>query len=140
MKRRRAGQAIVEFALVSPVFILLLFGAIEFGRAYLDMHLLTNAAREGARAGILPGKTEQDVYDAVDLVLTGAGMEAGSWQTAVVVTDSEGSVRTEGLSASQEGDKVEVTVTYGFEVLVGSLIPGWSGTIGLHSTCVFRHE
>ncbi|HEY8838486.1 MAG TPA: TadE family protein [Dehalococcoidia bacterium] len=47
------GQAIIEFALLLPLFLLLLFGIIDFGRAYSASVTLTNAAREGARYGVI---------------------------------------------------------------------------------------
>ncbi len=43
------GAAIVEFALILPILILLVFGTIEFGRAYNAKVTLTHAAREGVR-------------------------------------------------------------------------------------------
>ncbi len=50
MKRRRsAGQSLVEFALVLPIFILLLFGLIDGGRLVYQHSVLSQAAREGAR-------------------------------------------------------------------------------------------
>ena len=130
----------MEFALVLPIFLLLLFGAIELGRAYLDKHLLTNAAREGARVGTLPSSMEQDVTDIIDDFLTDAGMSAGSWQTSVVVRDSVGTERAGGLADAQAGDRVHVTVTYNFDVLVGSIVPGLQGAIQLRGNCVFRRE
>jgi len=139
-RRSRCGQAVVEFALVLPVFMLLLLAGVEFGRAYLDLHLLTNAAREGARVGTLPNKVEQDVYDTVNEFLSNAGMRSGSWQTTVEVRDRDGNLREGGLAEAQEGDRVYVTVSYEFQVLSGTVIPGWDGTIVLSSNCVFRHE
>lgn len=44
------GAAAVEFALVLPILVLLLFGIVEFGRGYNAKVTLTHAAREGARA------------------------------------------------------------------------------------------
>ena len=67
----RNGQAIVEFALVLPIFVLLVFGAIEFGRAYYDLHLLTNAAREGARYGIVNEGDATGVQNAVSNLTAG---------------------------------------------------------------------
>jgi Flp pilus assembly protein TadG len=46
------GFSLLEFALVAPVFLLLLFGIVDFGRAYSTSVTLTNAVREGARYGI----------------------------------------------------------------------------------------
>lgn len=45
------GAAIVEFAIIFPVLIVLLFGVIDFGRAFFVRNNLIAAAREGARAG-----------------------------------------------------------------------------------------
>ena len=56
LRRREVGsegQALVEFALLLPLFLLLLFGMIDFGRAYSASVTLTNAAREGARFGVI---------------------------------------------------------------------------------------
>jgi len=50
-----AGQALVEFALVAPIFFLLLFGIIEGGRFILYYQTLSNATREGARYAIVHG-------------------------------------------------------------------------------------
>jgi Flp pilus assembly protein TadG len=53
MRRRRgrwtAGQSLVEFALVLPIFILLLFGLVDGGRLVYQHSVLSQAAREGAR-------------------------------------------------------------------------------------------
>lgn len=49
----RAGQSLVEMAMVLPVLALLTFGLLDFGRAYFFQVSVTNSAREGARVGIL---------------------------------------------------------------------------------------
>lgn len=49
------GQALVEFALVIPIFLLLLFGIIEGGRFVFFYEMLSNATREGARYAIVHG-------------------------------------------------------------------------------------
>ena len=48
---RARGQAIVEFALASTVFLLIIFGTIDFGRVIFTYSMLHNAVREGARYG-----------------------------------------------------------------------------------------
>src|SRR4051812_47359519 len=68
----RRGAAVVEFAVVSPVFFLLVFGMIEYGRMVMVQQLLTNAAREGARVGVLDNSTASDVTTAVNSYLTAA--------------------------------------------------------------------
>lgn len=51
--RRSRGQALVEFALVFPVIVLLIFGFIDVGRAVLAYNTLTSAARQGARVAVV---------------------------------------------------------------------------------------
>ncbi len=134
------GQAVVEFALVLPIFLLLLFGAVEFGRAYLTVHILTNASREGARCGSMPGNTEQDVVARVSEFLQGTGINPGDCTITVQVTDEQGAPRSGGLAEARQGDRVTVSVQYNFHVLTGGLIPGFQGTVPLSAACVFRHE
>jgi Flp pilus assembly protein TadG len=47
------GAAAVEFALLLPILVLMLFGIIEFGRAYNTRNTITHAAREGVRAAAI---------------------------------------------------------------------------------------
>ena len=50
---RRRGQALVEFALVLPIFLLILVALFDLGRAVFAYNTLTNAAREGVRLAIV---------------------------------------------------------------------------------------
>jgi Flp pilus assembly protein TadG len=52
-RQARRGQALVEFALIIPLFLLLLVGIFDLGRAVFAFNTLTNAAREGARIAIV---------------------------------------------------------------------------------------
>src|SRR4030066_2605995 len=49
----RRGQGLVEFALVVPLFLILLFGMVEFGRAWMTKNILTGAAREAVRQAVV---------------------------------------------------------------------------------------
>lgn len=53
--RRSAAQALAEFALIAPIFFLLLLGIIEAGRFIFYYEMLNNATREGARYAIVNG-------------------------------------------------------------------------------------
>ena len=58
----RRGQALVEFALVVPILLLLLLGIVDFARAWNVYEVLTDAAREGAREAVVDnGKDEAAV-------------------------------------------------------------------------------
>ena len=50
---KEAGQDLVEFAMVLPLFLFLTLGVIEFSLLYFQYSTVANAAREGARAGIV---------------------------------------------------------------------------------------
>jgi hypothetical protein len=82
MRGRRGdqGAAAVEFALVLPVLLLIIFGIIDFGRMLNAQITLTEAAREGARAAAILGKsagedrihsvTDDSIGTSVDHVVT----------------------------------------------------------------------
>jgi len=50
-KNGEKGQALVEFTLLVPIFLLLLFAIVDFGMGFYSWITITNAAREGARLG-----------------------------------------------------------------------------------------
>jgi len=58
--RSSAGAAVVEFALVVPLVLLLAFAAIEFARVTMIRHSVDNAVYESARLAIIPGGTATD--------------------------------------------------------------------------------
>lgn len=58
-KNKNKGQAIVEFALVIPVFLILAFGILEVGRLVFTQMIVAQAAREGARAVAVSGDRTQ---------------------------------------------------------------------------------
>ena len=64
LRQARRGAAVVEFAIVAPVFFLLVFGLIEVGRMMMIRQSLTNAAREGCRAAVLATTTNSSKVDA----------------------------------------------------------------------------
>jgi len=60
-RRRSPGQesqALIEFALISPLLLLLIFGIIDIGRAVFYYDTLDHAAREGARVAVKASSTE----------------------------------------------------------------------------------
>ena len=76
--RVHSGQALVEFAFASMIFLMIVFGTIDFGRAIFISADLHNAAREGARYGkIKPTDTSGIRTRAVDKA-TGTGLTAGN--------------------------------------------------------------
>ncbi len=96
-RRRRRGAAAVEFAIVAPIFFLLVLGMIEIGRMVMVQQIITNASREGARVGVLDpstagGTTRQDVLDKVNGYLAAANIQGAT----ITITPSEPSSATYG--------------------------------------------
>ena len=60
-RNRSRGQALVEFSLVFPLMLLLLFGLIDLGRLVYTNNALSEAAREGARYGSVQARSATDI-------------------------------------------------------------------------------
>ncbi len=55
----------VEAALVLPMFLMVVFAVVEFGRAFMVSQLICNAAREGSRLAVMEGVTNAEVIASV---------------------------------------------------------------------------
>jgi Flp pilus assembly protein TadG len=125
----RRGAAVVEFAVVAPVFFLFVFGMIEFGRMVMVQQILTNAAREGARVAILPGATTAQVNTTVNTYLT-AGAISGASTT----------VNPNPPSSATYGSAVTVTVSVPFKSVSWTPAPFFLGGTTLQAQSVMRTE
>lgn len=113
VRKRQAGQAMVEFAIGAIVFLVIIFGVLDFGRAVFDYNMLANSAREGARWAIIQGNTNTDVINHV--VATSDGILSGN---DVTISGSRS-------CSAVPCPSVTVTVTYSFTPvtpLIGSLV------------------
>lgn len=71
---QRRGAAVTEFAIVAPVFFLMIIGFIEVGRALMVQQVLINASRVGARMATTAGATTSAVQTAVYDYATGVAV------------------------------------------------------------------
>jgi Flp pilus assembly protein TadG len=71
---KRGASAVVELALVMPVFFFFILGQIETTRLGMVAQILTTAAREGVRIAVINGNTNTDVTNAISTFLTSAGI------------------------------------------------------------------
>lgn len=105
------GSALVEFALVAPLLLLLIFGSLEFGRVFNAWIVVANAAREGARLAAL-GRSAPEVESHVRQAL-------GAFAPGSLTVATE---NTQGI----QGEPVTVTVTVGVPLvtpLVAAFFP-----------------
>lgn len=118
----KKGQSIVEFAVLLPIVLMVLFGITEFGRAIMVKNVLHTAAREGARLAVVSDSTS--AHGRVMDVLNAAS-----------VTPTEVSILYD-IPAR----KVDVTVKTDFEVLSGGILDPFMGTFELKGQTVMRLE
>ena len=145
LKRRqqtnRRGAALVEAAFILPIMFMVTLGIIEFGRAMMVAQMVTTAAREGARVGIMSGKSNTDVQASVDSMMQGGvNVTTDKYTTTITVTEAAGnpSAANECLNAST-GDIVTVVVQIPFEN-VSYIRPDWLSGSKLTGKCAMRHE
>jgi len=131
------GAALIEFAIVLPLMLLVLFGTIDFGLLFQRYQVVTNAAREGARIAVLPGYSDADAEARVTEFLTAGGLNEA-------LLSAPTPVRTCEPLGSQWINVVSVTVEYPYTYsAIGALASyfgaGFSRT-GLRATAAMRSE
>ena len=126
------GALVVEFGLIVPILFFLVFGIVDFGRAYFTMNNLAAAVREGARygavlpkpwAGTFPDSIKQRVVD-FSYAFGGARLGAPD-----VVSD-----------ADSAGGTVTVTATYTFRPITPLVNLIGLDSIPMTQKAVFRLE
>ena len=130
-RKKQEGASLVEFSVIAPIFVVLLFGLVEFGMAIYDKGVLTNASREGARFGVVysnPRKTSTDIRSQVQTYLTNAGFT----DTATINVTGAG---------GNSGDSLQVTVTYPYHFTVlPNFVSGLTGTMNLTANTIMLME
>lgn len=129
------GQSLVEFALVIPIFLVVLFAIVDFGMAFHAWITVTNSAREGGRLGSVHASAaaiEQRVRDTADT------LDQGNLSVTVTNADDQG---------GQPGESVVVDVSYSYSLMTPladllNLISGGSipETLSLDSVADMRLE
>jgi len=127
------GAAAVEFALLLPVLLMILFGIIEFGMIMYGREVVTNATREGTRAGIVQGppkRTEGEIIAIATTYLAGTGVNTA---------DVTFTVAGEGLA---NPNTLIVTATYLYRFLIPYIptVVGIPDPLTITTQTVMRHE
>lgn len=132
------GASMVEFAILLPILLLLIFGIIEFGLLLFAKQVITNASREGARAGIVvsPRIPCTDIPEnlsitrIVDQYCDGKLITFGTYTKPVVSCSMP--------SAPISGDNLTVSVTFNYEFLV--LKSFGIGPVSIPANTTMRYE
>ena len=140
------GQALVEFALVLPVLLIVLLFAIDFGRAFYSWVILQNASRIGANYAAL--NPELWKVDPAVVPAEYSALISKDWgaidcdvPTAPVFIDSPGDTSLAGQTADTAfdvGDSVRVTLTCPFRPLTPIISGILGNSIQLVATSEFR--
>lgn len=130
-RKQRRGAAAVEFAVVAPVFFLLVFGMIEYGRMVMVQQIIVNSAREGCRAAVLDGSTTSGVQSTVI-----TAMAAGK----ITITADKVTVTPNPPSNAEFGDPVTVTVTVPFNQVSWLPSPMYLGGKSMTASTTMRRE
>ena len=134
--RDQGGVSAIEFAIILPLLITLVFGIIEFSIFLYDKAVITNASREGARAGIVfadPRVDDGSIQAVVnnycqDNLITFGGATGPS----TTVTHAGSGVA---------GDSLTVQVTYRYDFLViPNFVPGLGAGVDLVAETIMRLE
>jgi len=102
--RSERGQSLLEFALVLPVFLVLVFGIIDFGLGLRAWISITNSAREGARIGAVRGTCDEIRQQVKD---TSGGLVTSDDQIEITPEDCVWTA----------GESVTVTVSYEYDLI-----------------------
>ncbi len=128
-RSKRKGAAAVEFALVAPIFFLVVLGMIEVGRAVMVQQVLTNASREGARQAVLDGATAAQVTTYVNNYLSKAAVSGAT------VAFPQGNPE-----AVTYGNPVEVKVSIPFGQVTWVPAPMYLSEQTLAASTIMRRE
>jgi len=135
---RMAGAAGVEFALVFPIFLLVVFGSVEMGTALYNRAILTNASREAARAGVMLQTTPMST--------TAVGNVATNYVQNFLI-DFTGAAPTPTVAVTQPdgntltGSRLQVQVSYTFNgFLFGPMFSSIAGPMAISAVTVMKYE
>jgi Flp pilus assembly protein TadG len=133
------GQGLVELALALPMMLVLIFGAIEFGTALYDKAVVTNASREGARAGIVATTPRKDNRYIQDVVSNYSKTHLLNYKSGA--SDTAVTTITPALAARTSGVLMTVTTTYTYRsFLLPKFLQNMAGGFNLSASTVMRME
>lgn len=128
-KSKERGAVAVEFALILPIFLMLILGIVEFGRAFSIQVSMAEGAREAARYMAIHYATESDAED--------TARERALFAANPIANLQPGDV---DITACMPGDNTVVTITAATDYLTGlpSLLPFLPDIMNISARGVMR--
>jgi len=124
LRTREHGQALVEMALVLPLFFLLLFGVIEMGRVGYAYITVSHAAREGGRVATLGGTDDQ-----IKSSIAEAATALDSMSLTIIITPLEDDLQG-----------IKVDVSYPVQLVIPIISNVITNPVIVSSSIVMRRE
>lgn len=107
-----SGQSLLEFALLIPILLTLLFGGIEVGRMIYSQNAIAHAAYEGAYYGMLNPTDINGIKAEVLDIAVGVPLQAGDIEVS--------------CEPCYSGASIDVAITYRFESVFTPLVPSFT--------------
>lgn len=137
LKCESRGVAAVEFAIVLPLLLLLIFGIIEFSLVLYDQAIITNASREAARAGVVVRKakaTEAQIKTVATNYCQNYLISFGTTPTPTITV-------SETTNPDFSTPQLSVTVSYTYSgLMLGPFLSAITGPLTLSATSVMIEE
>ena len=140
------GASAVEFALVLPLLLLVLFGIIEFSVLFYNKAVITNASREGARQGIVFYANSAGNYTPLSndgikqVVLDYAQQYLITFSSSPSPLSTGDVTITRNPDPSERGGDLTVNVEYTYTYLVLPGLMNWGSTKKITAVTVMRME
>jgi Flp pilus assembly protein TadG len=149
--RGERGAELIEMALVTPILLLIVAAIFDFGMMFRSWEVVTNAAREGARVGVLPAYTNnENVRQRVQQYMQASGVASACTLQTIAggtcpATACSVCVQSQTLATgagSFTARVVTVTSTQSLPSLsvIGTVFGGSFGTINVAATSAMRTE
>ena len=125
--KNQKGQALVEFAIILPILLMLVMGILQFGMMLNAYLTIENASREGARAGII-GSSDAEIQNLI--ISTSPSLDPEC--LTVIITPDE--------PDRKSGDTLTVQITYNYNLIVPIISSLFDNVVVLNGQTSMRVE
>ena len=125
--KNQKGQALVEFAIILPILLMLVMGILQFGMMLNSYLTIENASREGARAGIV-GSSDVEIKNLI--ISTSPSLDPKNLIVSITPTEAN----------RKSGDTLIVKVTYNYNLIVPIISSLFNNVVVLNGQTSMRVE